>query len=87
MMKFFYLQPVLFGNGLTHKSILAALIEREMRKLFSVPDEKEARLWGKYMSNSWEPLNNLNSTIQDAGLYQGQVRQFMLVATRNHMLI
>lgn len=69
------------------KADTIALIEREMRKLFSVPDEKEARLWGKYMSNSWEPLNNLNSTIQDAGLYQGQVRQFMLTATRNHMLI
>uniref|UniRef100_A0A8C1MQ24 ubiquitinyl hydrolase 1 n=1 Tax=Cyprinus carpio TaxID=7962 RepID=A0A8C1MQ24_CYPCA len=55
------------------KADTIALIEREMRKLFSVPDEKEARLWGKYMSNSWEPLNNLNSTIQDAGLYQGQV--------------
>ncbi|KTG07297.1 hypothetical protein cypCar_00040417 [Cyprinus carpio] len=54
------------------KADTIALIEREMRKLFSVPDEKEARLWGKYMSNSWEPLNNLNSTIQDAGLYQGQ---------------
>ncbi|XP_051976317.1 ubiquitin carboxyl-terminal hydrolase 15-like isoform X1 [Xyrauchen texanus] len=48
-------------------------IEREMRKLFSIPDEKETRLWNKYMSNTFEPLNKPNSTIQDAGLYQGQI--------------
>ncbi len=49
-------------------------IESEMRKLFSIPDEKETRLWNKYMSNTFEPLNKPDSTIQDAGLYQGQVR-------------
>ncbi len=49
-------------------------IEREMRKLFSIPDETETRLWNKYMSNTFEPLNKPDSTIQDAGLYQGQVR-------------
>ncbi|KAG9334936.1 hypothetical protein JZ751_006258 [Albula glossodonta] len=48
-------------------------IEREMRKLFSIPDEKETRLWNKYMSNTFEPLSKPDSTIQDAGLYQGQV--------------
>nr|XP_061815786.1 ubiquitin carboxyl-terminal hydrolase 15-like isoform X2 [Nerophis lumbriciformis] len=49
------------------------LIEKEMRKLFSIPDEKETRLWNRYMSNTFEPLNKPDSTIQDAGLYQGQV--------------
>ncbi|XP_067248680.1 tripartite motif-containing protein 16-like isoform X2 [Chanodichthys erythropterus] len=48
-------------------------IEREMRKLFSIPDEKETRLWNKYMSNRFEPLNKLNSTVSDAGLFDGQV--------------
>ncbi|KAM9407521.1 ubiquitin carboxyl-terminal hydrolase 15-like isoform 7-T7 [Salvelinus alpinus] len=48
-------------------------IEKEMRKLFSIPDEKEIRLWNKYMSNTFEPLNKPDRTIQDAGLYQGQV--------------
>uniref|UniRef100_A0A4W5JZV0 Ubiquitin carboxyl-terminal hydrolase n=1 Tax=Hucho hucho TaxID=62062 RepID=A0A4W5JZV0_9TELE len=48
-------------------------IEKEMCKLFSIPDEKETRLWNKYMSNTFEPLNKPDSTIQDAGLYQGQV--------------
>uniref|UniRef100_A0A8B9RNM9 Ubiquitin carboxyl-terminal hydrolase 15 n=1 Tax=Astyanax mexicanus TaxID=7994 RepID=A0A8B9RNM9_ASTMX len=49
-------------------------IEKEMRKLFSIPDEMETRLWNKYMTNTFEPLNKPDSTIQDAGLYQGQVR-------------
>ncbi|XP_068162474.1 ubiquitin carboxyl-terminal hydrolase 15-like isoform X2 [Antennarius striatus] len=49
------------------------MIEKEMRKLFSIPNEKETRLWNRYMSNTFEPLNKPDSTIQDAGLYQGQV--------------
>ncbi|KAK2858834.1 hypothetical protein Q5P01_003454 [Channa striata] len=49
------------------------MIEKEMRKLFNIPDEKETRLWNRYMSNTFEPLNKPDSTIQDAGLYQGQV--------------
>uniref|UniRef100_A0A8C7ZHU5 Ubiquitin carboxyl-terminal hydrolase n=1 Tax=Oryzias sinensis TaxID=183150 RepID=A0A8C7ZHU5_9TELE len=48
------------------------MIEKEMRELFSIPDEKETRLWNRYMSNTFEPLNKPDSTIQDAGLYQGQ---------------
>ncbi|XP_018417100.1 PREDICTED: ubiquitin carboxyl-terminal hydrolase 15 isoform X2 [Nanorana parkeri] len=49
------------------------MIEKEMRRIFSIPDEKETRLWNKYMSNTFEPLNKPESTIQDAGLYQGQM--------------
>ncbi|XP_068132716.1 ubiquitin carboxyl-terminal hydrolase 15 isoform X3 [Hyperolius riggenbachi] len=49
------------------------MIEKEMRTIFSIPDDKETRLWNKYMSNTFEPLNKPESTIQDAGLYQGQM--------------
>uniref|UniRef100_A0A671NJH8 Ubiquitin carboxyl-terminal hydrolase n=1 Tax=Sinocyclocheilus anshuiensis TaxID=1608454 RepID=A0A671NJH8_9TELE len=45
----------------------------EMRSLFDIPNEKETRLWNKYMSNTYEQLNKLDSTVQDAGLFQGQV--------------
>uniref|UniRef100_A0A8C4ZI62 Ubiquitin carboxyl-terminal hydrolase n=1 Tax=Gadus morhua TaxID=8049 RepID=A0A8C4ZI62_GADMO len=48
-------------------------IEKEMRKLFSISEAKETRLWNRYMSNTFEPLNKPESTIQDAGLYQGQI--------------
>ncbi|KAK9976730.1 hypothetical protein ABG768_021935 [Culter alburnus] len=54
-------------------------IEREMRKLFSIPDEKETRLWNKYMNNRFEPLNKLNSTVSDAGLFDGQVRYSSII--------
>lgn len=50
-----------------------ATIEKEMRKQFNIPDGKEVRLWSRYMSNTYEQLSKLDSTIQDAGLYQGQV--------------
>ncbi|XP_073689364.1 ubiquitin carboxyl-terminal hydrolase 15-like [Garra rufa] len=52
------------------------IIQQEMRKLFSVPDEKETRLWNKYMSNTFEKLTKLDSTVQDAGLFQGQVSAY-----------
>lgn len=45
-----------------------------MRSLFDIPSEKETRLWNKYMSNTYEQLNKLDSTVQDAGLFQGQVK-------------
>ncbi|XP_031424285.1 ubiquitin carboxyl-terminal hydrolase 4 isoform X1 [Clupea harengus] len=48
-------------------------IEKEMRSLFDIPTEKETRLWNKYMSNTYEQLNKPDSTVQDAGLFQGQV--------------
>ena len=44
-----------------------------MRKLFNIPAERETRLWNKYMSNTYEQLSKLDNTVQDAGLYQGQV--------------
>ena len=44
-----------------------------MRSLFEIPSEKETRLWNKYMSNTYEQLNKPDSTVQDAGLFQGQV--------------
>ncbi|XP_064822279.1 ubiquitin carboxyl-terminal hydrolase 4-like [Oncorhynchus masou masou] len=48
-------------------------IEKEMRSLFEIPTGKEIRLWNKYMSNTYEQLNKPDSTVQDAGLFQGQV--------------
>ncbi|KAL8212257.1 UNVERIFIED_CONTAM: ubiquitin carboxyl-terminal hydrolase [Gekko kuhli] len=55
------------------KADTVATIEKEMRELFNVPADKEIRLWSRYMSNTYEQLSKLDSTIQDAGLYQGQV--------------
>ncbi|KAJ3602807.1 hypothetical protein NHX12_030555 [Muraenolepis orangiensis] len=48
-------------------------IEKDMRSLFEIPSGEETRLWNKYMSNTYEQLNKPDSTVQDAGLFQGQV--------------
>lgn len=53
--------------------IISADIEKEMRRIYSIPDNKEVRLWNRYMSNTYEHLPNRDATLQDAGLYQGQV--------------
>ncbi|XP_030357254.1 ubiquitin carboxyl-terminal hydrolase 4 isoform X3 [Strigops habroptila] len=62
------------------KADTVATIEKEMRKLFNIPPEKETRLWNRYMSNTYEQLCKLDSTVQDAGLYQGQV---VLIEVKN----
>lgn len=49
-----------------------------MRELFNIPAEKETKLWNRYMSNTYEQLSKLDSTVQDAGLYDGQVRGITL---------
>uniref|UniRef100_A0A672HSW9 Ubiquitin carboxyl-terminal hydrolase n=1 Tax=Salarias fasciatus TaxID=181472 RepID=A0A672HSW9_SALFA len=54
-------------------------IEKEMRTLFNIPSEKETRLWNKYMSNTYEQLNKPDSTVQDAGLFQGQVMSICVI--------
>ncbi|MGH0174594.1 UNVERIFIED_CONTAM: hypothetical protein FKN15_002093 [Acipenser sinensis] len=48
-------------------------VEKDMRALFNISADKEIRLWNKYMSNTYEQLNKPDSTVQDAGLFQGQV--------------
>ncbi|XP_022104012.1 ubiquitin carboxyl-terminal hydrolase 15-like [Acanthaster planci] len=48
-------------------------IEKAMRKLFDISDKRETRIWNKYMSNTYEHLSKKENTVQDAGLYQGQV--------------
>nr|XP_006117683.1 ubiquitin carboxyl-terminal hydrolase 4 isoform X2 [Pelodiscus sinensis] len=62
------------------KADAVATIEKEMRQLFNIPSEKETRLWSRYMSNSYEQVSNLDSTVQDAGLYHGQV---LLIEVKN----
>lgn len=44
-----------------------------MRKQFDISDDKEVRLWNKYMSNTYEHLNKPEQTLQEAGLYSGQI--------------
>ncbi|XP_068109005.1 ubiquitin carboxyl-terminal hydrolase 4 [Hyperolius riggenbachi] len=48
-------------------------VEKEMRSIFNITDDKETRLWNRYMTNTYEQLTKPDNTVQDAGLYQGQM--------------
>ncbi len=55
-----------------HFSLLGD-VEKELRQIFGVPEEVECRVWHRYMTSTYELLSNHNSTLQDVGLYSGQV--------------
>merc|ERR1711892_123280 len=44
-----------------------------MREEFSIAIEADTRLWNKYTSNTYEQLSRLDNTVQDAGLFSGQL--------------
>lgn len=45
------------------KADTVVCIEKEMHKIFKIPDGKKTRLWNKYMSNTFKCLNNPGSSI------------------------
>ncbi|KAH6929254.1 hypothetical protein HPB50_025374 [Hyalomma asiaticum] len=57
-----------------------AQVEKDMRAIFKVPPEKETRLWSRCSSNTYEHLPDRSRTIQDIGLYPGQI---LLLEERN----
>lgn len=61
------------ANIYTWFGSIAEQLEKTMRKEFNISDDKEVRLWNRYMTNMYEQLNKKENTLQDAGLYQGQV--------------
>ena len=44
-----------------------------MKTEFSISEDVETRLWNKYTSNTYEQLNRLENSVQDAGLFSGQL--------------
>merc|ERR1719283_358394 len=55
------------------KSDTLQQIQTVMREEFAIPESAETRLWNKYTSNTYEQLNRLDNTVQDAGLFSGQL--------------
>ena len=53
--------------------VIADSIEKEMRQTFHISSKKGVRLWNRYMTNTYEHLSKPDNTIQDVGLYPGQV--------------
>ncbi|KAK3755857.1 hypothetical protein QZH41_014323 [Actinostola sp. cb2023] len=48
-------------------------IEGVLKEIFDIPKDAETRIWNKYMRNTFELLGNKEQTVQDVGLYQGQM--------------
>jgi ubiquitin carboxyl-terminal hydrolase 4/11/15 len=44
-----------------------------VRKEFDVEENAECRVWHRVMTRTYELLSNRSQTLQDAGLYNGQV--------------
>ncbi|XP_050414001.1 ubiquitin carboxyl-terminal hydrolase 4 isoform X1 [Patella vulgata] len=55
------------------RSSTIAQLEKKMREVFSIKEDKEVRLWNRYMSNTYEHLSKMENSLQDSGLYPGQV--------------
>ena len=55
-----------------------------VKQLYNIPEEKECRLWHKYMLSTYDLLSKLDETIQDAGLYKNQVCVCPCVFMRVH---
>ena len=55
------------------KFAFADELEKVMKETFNINEDKDVRLWNKYLSNTFEPLNKKSETLQDAGLFEGQV--------------
>jgi ubiquitin carboxyl-terminal hydrolase 4/11/15 len=48
-------------------------LEAVLRKEFEVEEDAECRVWYRFMTHTYELLSNRSQTLQDAGLYNGQV--------------
>ena len=48
-------------------------IQSTMRTEFNIAEDSDVRLWNKYSSNTFEQLSKLDHTVQDAGLFSGQL--------------
>ena len=55
------------------KSDTLETIQNLMRTEFNIAEDADTRLWNKYSSNTYEQLSRLDNTVQDAGLFSGQM--------------
>ena len=49
-------------------------LEAKLRSVFDVEKDVHCRVWHRYMTSTYELLSDPNQSLQDAGLYNGQVR-------------
>lgn len=49
----------------------------EMRKIFSITNDVETRVWTKYVKSSYELLSDMGVTAENASIYNGQVHMLI----------
>ena len=49
-------------------------LEAVLKKEFEVEEDAECRVWHRFMTHTYELLPNRSQTLQDVGLYNGQVK-------------
>ena len=49
-------------------------LEAKLRSVFDVEKDAQCRVWHRYMISTYELLSDPKQSLQDAGLYNGQVR-------------
>ena len=54
-------------------SVFLEDVMKAMRTAFNISDDKDIRIWNRYVSNTYELLKDTNLTIQESELYDGQV--------------
>ena len=64
--------PDCLSNYKATASVVAELKDYA-KTIFSIPADREVRLWNNYLNNTYESLARLKdeSTLQDAGFYSG----------------
>ena len=61
-------KPRSFSRGDT-----VGYLEAVMKEEFNVERDAECRVWHRFMTNTYELLSNRSQTLQESGLYNGQV--------------
>ena len=57
----------------THTTHSTAVLEQSLRELYEVDSSTECRVWHRYMTHTYELLSKTDQSLQDGGLYNGQV--------------
>ena len=57
---------------------LTADLESAMREVFEIPLSTDCRVWHCYLTHTYELLSRSDQFLQDAGLYNGQVKNHTL---------
>ena len=52
-------------------------MEARLREVLAVPEGRSCRLWHGYMTNTYELLEKPQQTLQDVGLFTGQVHHIL----------